>query len=65
MAGEQDRLKAYLNTVIRLESDITPIDANAAYASIAISLKRIADLMQLRADLDKEIKDRKEDAKYD
>ena len=36
---------AYLKTVDRLEPEICPIDTTAALASIAISLKRIADLM--------------------
>ena len=40
---------AYLNTVHRLEPDITPIDLPAAAASIAISLKRIADALEERA----------------
>ncbi len=34
---------AYLETVARMEPDVTPIDAAAFYASAAISLKRIAD----------------------
>lgn len=37
---------AYLKTVERLEPEITPIDTPAALASIAISLKRIADLLE-------------------
>lgn len=46
MAGEKDRVDAYLNTVRRLEPDIAMIDASAFYASAAISLKRIADAME-------------------
>ena len=34
---------AYTNTVNRLEPDITPVDLTSAAASIAISLKRLAD----------------------
>ena len=36
----------YLNTIARLEPDITAIDASAYYASAAISLKRIADALE-------------------
>lgn len=39
-------LESYLNTVARLEPDITPIDLTGAAASIAISLKRIADVLE-------------------
>lgn len=39
----------YLNTVARLEPEITPIDTAAGWASIAISLKRIADTLDLLA----------------
>jgi len=39
---------AYLDTINRLEPDIHMIDAGAFYASVAISLKRIADLMEAR-----------------
>ncbi len=42
---EADRVKAYMETVGRLEPDITPIDHDAAMASIAISLKRLADVL--------------------
>ncbi len=37
---------AYLDTVDRLEPDITMIDSGAGWASIAISLKRIADALE-------------------
>ncbi len=37
---------AYLATVGRLEPDIMPIDAAGGWASVAISLKRIADLLE-------------------
>ena len=36
-------MSEYLNTVKRLEPDITPIDLAGGIASIAISLKRLAD----------------------
>lgn len=42
---------AYQKTIERLEPNITPVDADATLASIAISLRRIADsldTMQLR-----------------
>lgn len=39
-------MNAYLETVARLEPDITPIDAAAFYASAAVSLKRIADALE-------------------
>ena len=41
MAGD-----AYAKTVERLEPDITPVDHDGAMASIAISLKRIADALE-------------------
>ena len=41
-----ESLDAYLATVDRLEPNITPIDVTGAAASIAISLKRIADILQ-------------------
>lgn len=46
MSGEKDRVEAYLQTVERLEPEITPIDLPAAAASMSISLKRIADSME-------------------
>jgi len=42
------KLKSYLATIERLEPDIHPIDPGAFYASAAISLKRIADLLEAR-----------------
>lgn len=36
----------YLHTVERMEPEITPVDLPAAAASIAISLKRIADALE-------------------
>lgn len=44
--AEKERVDSYLNTINRLEPDIAMIDAGAAYASIAISLKRIADSIE-------------------
>lgn len=45
---------SYLETIKRLEPDITMVDVPAAAASIAISLKRIADnLDKLYYTLDK------------
>ena len=49
MAGEAERVEAYQNTLRRIEPDITMIDRDAALASIAISLKRIADIMELQS----------------
>jgi hypothetical protein len=43
---EKQCADAYLDTIERLEPDIAMIDAGAAYASIAISLKRIADALE-------------------
>lgn len=43
MSGEKERVSAYLDTVARLEPEIAPVDLPAGIASIAISLKRIAD----------------------
>lgn len=45
----KDRVDAYLHTVDRMEPDITPVDLTAAAASIAISLKRIADSLETLA----------------
>lgn len=45
MAGEKERVDAYLATVALLEPDIAPVDYSAALTSIAISLKRIADVL--------------------
>ena len=36
---------AYLDTVDRLEGNLHPVDQDASIASIAISLKRIADTL--------------------
>jgi hypothetical protein len=44
--AEKERVDSYLDTIGRLEPDITMIDASAFYASAAISLKRIADYLQ-------------------
>ncbi len=50
MSETVDKMKrevdAYLATIDRLEPNIAAIDASAAYASIAISLKRIADTLE-------------------
>jgi hypothetical protein len=46
MAGEKERVEGYLGTVNRLEPDIHMIDPGAFYASAAISLKRIADVLE-------------------
>jgi hypothetical protein len=45
MASDQEKVNAYLSTVRRMEPEIAPIDAAAFYASAAISLKRIADVL--------------------
>lgn len=44
--SEVERVNVYLNTVNRLEPEIAPLDRDAALASIAISLKRIADVLE-------------------
>ena len=41
-----DQAQAYIQTVDRLEPDIHPVDRDGALASIAISLKRIADAFE-------------------
>lgn len=43
---EGERVDAYLNTVGRMEPDITMVDHDAAMPSIAISLRRIADTLE-------------------
>lgn len=45
-------VEGYTNTLDRMEPDIHHIDASAFYASAAISLKRIADVLE-RLPLDK------------
>lgn len=45
---------AYLDTLDRMEPDIAHIDASAGWASIAVSLKRIADSLERLADLQAE-----------
>lgn len=53
LSPEAKRVSAYLDTVNRLEPDITPIDTGPGLASIAISLKRIADLLaEMKAEHD-------------
>lgn len=41
----QGRVSAYIETVGRMEPDIAMVDRDAALASIAISLRRIADAL--------------------
>lgn len=50
------RPEAYLQTVERMEPDITSVDRDGALASIAISLKRIADVME-KKDSEREFRD--------
>lgn len=45
-----DEPNIYLNTLNRMEPNITGVDRDPAFASIAISLKRIADALE-RANL--------------
>lgn len=45
MATDLEKGNAYSQTIKRLEPEIAPIDAAAFYASAAISLKRIADVL--------------------
>jgi hypothetical protein len=40
------RVDAYLDTIKRMEPDIAMVDHDAAMASVAISLKRIADSIE-------------------
>lgn len=46
MIGEKERVDAYLDTINRIEPDIAMLDQGAALASIAISLRRIADTLE-------------------
>jgi hypothetical protein len=48
MAVEKERVDAYLATTARFEPDIAMTDQDAALSSIAISLKRIADVLEGR-----------------
>ena len=50
---------AYQETIERIEVDIAPIHATAGWASIAISLRRIADALEQIL----EIKSEEQDAK--
>jgi len=45
--------KPYLDTLARMEPDIAMVDAGGAYASVAISLKRIADALEILTHADK------------
>ena len=45
----------YLETIDRMESEIAAVDASAFYASAAISLKRIADALEI---LQKELQEK-------
>lgn len=49
MSAEKERVDTYLGTIVRLEPDVHMIDAGAFYASAAISLKRIADALEISA----------------
>ena len=46
----------YTSTVDRMEPAIHPVDQGGAMASIAISLKRIADVMEALSNPDKLVK---------
>lgn len=46
MAKEAEQVDAYLDTIKRIEPEIAMIDTGAALASIAISLRRIADALE-------------------
>jgi hypothetical protein len=48
MAGEKERVAAYLSTIERFEPDIALTDTAAFGTSVAISLKRIADALERR-----------------
>ena len=45
MSSDEVRRNVYLETIARLEPDLAMVDRDAALASIAISLKRIADYL--------------------
>lgn len=47
MSTGSDQATAYLATLKRIEQDIAMIDRDTALASIAISLRRIADALQV------------------
>lgn len=49
MSKEKEQVDAYLATIDRLEPDIAMIDHGAGIVSIAISLKRIADALEMSA----------------
>lgn len=46
MSIERRRVDAYLDTIARFEPEIAQVDIGAAAASIAISLKRLADAFE-------------------
>lgn len=54
MSKERNAVEGYLDTVKRLEPNLHMVDRDAWGTSIAISLKRIADMMQ--SDRDEKIK---------
>lgn len=47
MSGEAEKVNAYLDTVNRLEPEIHMVDLEAGITSIAVSLKRIADSLNI------------------
>lgn len=46
MAPPNDSTEVYLGCCKRLESEVTGMDQDATHTSIAISLKRIADILK-------------------
>lgn len=48
MSAEQEKVDGYLATIARLEPELHMVDRDASLASIAISLKRIADALDIR-----------------
>lgn len=46
MSRESEAVDAYLHTINRIEPEVAMIDDGAGWASIAISLKRIADALE-------------------
>jgi hypothetical protein len=49
-----ERVDAYLETLARIEPDIAMIDVDAAAASVAISLRRIADSLEKLVSIEKD-----------
>jgi hypothetical protein len=54
MSKESEAVSAYMRTVDRIEPEIAMIDPGAGWASVSVSLKRIADSLESMVEMIKE-----------